>query len=273
MIKIKEIFARSFDIKTISLYWSIQDMLVSDDILAYEVYILKSTAQAGPFVQIAGPLLNCFSFQDPTNVIEHKNGNVFYKLKIRDKRSDEIFESPLIAQIPKPDLIALELLRLEDLLFRVCIGRRCWIYNKKQYGRCKCYDKMSGTLLKSNCITCYGTGYLGGYSTPIEQYVQIDPPQTSLQPNQNMPNLVKITPARLINYPLVSPGDVIIENENNRWIVITTMQSERLRHPIRQEITMKQLQDSDMVYKLPVLTDIKDNIVSDKRLFTNPMSV
>jgi len=273
MIKLKELFARSFDINRINLFWSIQDMQGTDDILAYEFNIYKSNSQAGPFTIIGKSLVNVFSFQDSTNILEHKAGNMFYKIRIRDKRNNEEFESPLVAQIPEPDLVALELLRMEDILFRYCIGRKCWIFNKRTYGRCGCYDKITGTIVKSNCITCYGTSYLGGYSAPIEQYVQIDPPQTSFQPNMNIPNTVKITSARLINYPLVNVGDIIVENENNRWIVITTSQSERLRHPIRQELTIKQLQDSDIVYKLPILTDIKDSKVSDARLFTNPQTV
>lgn len=273
MIKIKEIFVRSFEIEKINIFWEIVDMTDTDDITAYQIYVLKSTAIAGPYTTIGGPLINCFSFQDTTNIVEHKSGNIYYKLKIIDKRNQETTESTVIAQVPEPDLVALELIRMENLLFRVCIGRKCWIFNKKTFGRCSCFDKVSRQLTKSNHLPCYGSGFLGGYSTPIEQYVQIDPPQNSYQPNQNIPNTVKITSARLISYPMVSAGDVIVESENHRWIVVSTTQSERLRHPIRQELMIKQLQDGDMVYKLPILTELKDHRVSDERLFTNPMTL
>jgi hypothetical protein len=274
MVTIKSFHIKSFDISTINLFWDldIDNLLKYDDIMAFSIYILKAENQGGPYIEIAGPLYNSFSFQDPTNIIDNKNKKIYYKLKIIDKRNNETVESNITSQSPEPDLIALEITRQEDILFRNFIGRKCWIYQLKTYGKCFCYDRITNRQTISNCRACFGTGYLGGYSSPIEQYIQIDSNEETLQPNQNLNNQPKITSANMINYPLIHPGDIIIENENKRWIVISVKRSERLRSPLRQIITIKQCYDSDIVYKLPVKTDLLDKNIADQRNFTSPMT-
>jgi hypothetical protein len=274
MVTIREFFIRSFDITKTNLFWSfdIDNIQKTDDIQAFEIYVLKAENQSGPFITIVGPLINTFSFQDTTNIIDNKNKKIYYKLKIIDKRTNEEIESELCSQSPGPDLIALEITRQEDLLFRTFIGRKCWIFQLKSYGKCVCYDRVTNRQTISNCRSCKGTGFFGGYSSPIEQYIQIDSVEETLQPNQNFNNQPKVTSANLINYPLLHPGDIIVENENKRWIVISVKRSERLRSPLRQICIIKQCYDSDIVYTLPVKVDIKDKDVSDKKNFTNPMT-
>lgn len=272
MIKVKEFFIRSFELEKINLFWEIEDITTTDDIMVYDIYILRSQFQEGPFVQIAGPLNNVFTFQDNTTPIEHKTLKIFYKLKIINRLTNETLEVAPKTNIAPPDLTALEIIRQENKLFRGFIGKKCWIFQMRKYGQCTCYDKTLKRTTISNCRLCYGTGFLGGYSSPIEQYIQIDPSDKTIQAGQNINQICKITAARLINYPIINPNDIIIESENLRWIVISVKQTERLRHPIRQELTLKEAFDTDIIYKLPIKLDLKNIDTSDKRNFTNPLT-
>jgi predicted house-cleaning noncanonical NTP pyrophosphatase (MazG superfamily) len=82
-----------------------------------------------------------------------------------------------------------------------------------------------------------------------------------------------MTTARLINYPPVKPGDLIIENENRRWLIHVMRPTERLRATIHQELEIKEVLKSDIAYKLPINLDIlntKD--IAETRNFTNPQT-
>ena len=270
-MKIKEFYCQSFDIRTMNLFWEIDEL--NDDILIYQIFILRSEFKDGPFIQIAGPFSNIFSFQDTLNFdTDKKFSTFFYKLKIINTRDNKQIETDPITNLAKTDLIGSEIIRQENMLFRKFIGRRCLIFQIKKYGYCVCVDRQTGRKLNSKCLTCYGTGFLGGYSNPIEQWIQIDPNAKTIQPTQNINHKVKVTSARLINYPLVQPQDVIVEDENNRWIVIEVRPSERLRSAIHQELVIKQLLDSDITYKLPINRDLKNKDVIDERLLTNPQT-
>ena len=274
MLKIAKFYARSFDLDHINVFWEPEELHASEDPIVYEFTLFKSESPGGPWTKIIGPFTNRYFYQDTTNPMQHKYRKIHFKLVVHSKRTNESDEY-ITSQIPEPDLIALEVIRRENMLFKKFAGRKCLIYPRKTIGaRCGCYQKTAQRQSISNCMTCYSTGILGGYSSPFASYIQIDPSMKTEQPTMNVTYNPSQTTARLISFPPVNPKDIIIENENKRWIIVSVNTTEKFRSPLRQELSIKEILKSDPGYKLPVLEDIKNiNDIVEERNFTNPQTI
>lgn len=275
---VTEFVARGFDLDHMDLFWKIADFhSATDQINAYEFYIHRSESPEGPWEQLAGPFVDQYNFRDFSVCLLHKWRTLFYKLRVVHKpTSEEIWVDGAASLMAEPDLIALEITRQEDTLFRQYTGRRCWLFPVRTFGpKCSCYDSALGRRTRSNCLDCYDTGYVGGYLTPIETYMQVDPSadspsNTSLKGESQDKN----TSARLISYPPMKPKDILVEAENKRHIVVTAARTERLRATVHQEITLHQVPRGDVAYKLPInLQDLENQQWAEERNFTNPQHI
>lgn len=274
MIKVTKFVARSFDLDHLDLYWEIKDFDNGTDVItAYEFYILRSESPEGPFDTLAGPFEDQYSYRDAGVNLLHKWRRLFYKLKVVHKPTGDVTLFGAAANLADPDLIALEIQRQEDVLLRQFIGRRCWLFPVRTFGaKCFCFDLTTGRRTRSNCPTCFDSGYLNGYLTPIETYIQFDPnpespSNTSIMGEQDPKN----TSARLIAFPPVKPKDIIVEAENKRWRVVTVNKTERLRSVVHQELTLHRIPVGDIEYKLPInLSDLENQQFAEERNFTNP---
>ena len=276
MLRLTKFYCRSFDLDSLTVWWEIDDIInQTDDIYAYEFTLSKSESPAGPYDVVFGPFMNIFSFRDSIHPENHKNRTIYYKLLVKDKRNQESREYGPTAQIPEPNLEALEMIRLEDVLFRGFIGRKWYVFPRKTFGaRCHCFNKIMQRIEIGNCKDCYRTGYLSGYNTPIAFYAQRDPNGRQLQKTPSIDHTVNLAQFRTISYPVISPGDILIDSENHRWVAIVSTPTQRLGYDIHQEVTIKELLKGSIEYLLPINDDIKNIAgISERRNFTNPTSL
>lgn len=269
----------SFDLDHVDLYWEVADYytgtVTDENIFAYTFQVLRSESSSGPWDPLTKPFKNAFYFRDVSPALLHKWRNLYYILRVTDLRTTETMDFGPTAQLPEPDLIALEIMRQEDVLMREFVGRKCWLFPVKTFGpRCICFDPVKGKKTRSNCPTCFDTGYLGGYLSPVECYVQIDP---SANANQKTPlgqQQMNNTGARLISFPPIKPDDILVEAENRRWKVVTVAMTARLRAVVHQELTLHEIPRGDAEYKLPIrIEDLRTVQPSAERNFTNPQHV
>ncbi len=272
MMELTKFYARSFDLDHIELFWEVADFSVRDDNpAAYDMEVMQSESPYGPFDTIAGPFQDQYFLRVPCPPNLHKWRKIFYKLKITDSRTSEVKEYGPTAQLSEPDLIALEIQRQEEVLFREYSGRKVWLFPVRTFGAvCSCYDPVSDRRMRSNCLTCYDVGYLGGYLSPIQAYVQLDPdakkPQlSSLGEMQN-----RNTTGRLISFPPIKPKDILVETENRRWRVVSVVATERLRAVVHQELVLHEIPQGDIEYKLPLNVDTTTLDPSAPRNYSNP---
>jgi hypothetical protein len=279
MLDVTRLFTRSFDLDHVDLFWEVADLYnhqsLEELVLAYDFFVLRSEAPEGPYDILTGPFQDMYSFRDASPALLQKWRNLFYKLRVVDRRNNETRDFGPTGQIPEPDLIALEIMRQEDVLFREFVGRRCWVFPVRTFGaKCICYDRVKGKRTRSNCVTCYDTGYLGGYMRPVECFIQVDPNPNNNQNTALGKQQTNNTSARLISYPPINPNDIIVESENKRWKVVTVATTQRLRADVRQELTLHEIPRGDVEYKLPInLDDVKALIPSARRNFTNPQNI
>lgn len=271
-LKVERLRVRSLDIALMEVTWETD---VSDvDVLDYTFQVFRSESGEGPFDPISEEFEDRFIFVDRRVPTSYRFRQFWYQLRVRHKASNETAIFGPIIQEAEPDLIAQAIRRLEQTAFTQVIGRMCWLFPRRTFGmRCKnCWDPVLSAKKRSNCISCYDTSFVRGYLNPIEVWVQIDPVAKAVQLQQLQKDQQQVTTARMTFYPVVKVGDVLTELENQRWRVVGVTLSERLRAPIKQELTLRAIMPTDVEYKLPLNLQVplRDIQASPGRMYTNP---
>jgi len=277
MLQIINIRVRSFDLDFLEISWEVADTF--EDIFDYYFRVLRSEGPAGPFQPITFRFENIFTFRDVEANQLSKHRTWYYKIRVIKKTDTTItqdFPTDVtgVGQIAEPDLEALEIARRMKLLLKEFTGRKVWIFPVRTSGqKCSCFDENTGRRLRSQCLTCFDTNYVGGFYAPIQTYMQIDPVGKGVR----MTEIAEIqggdTSGRLSNWPLLKPRDVVIEAENKRWRVTNVRTTEKLRSVVHQEIVMHEIPRTDIEYRLPVDTILSGHDPSPERQFTNPQKL
>lgn len=282
MLKVTHLYCDTFDLACVDLRWRIdsvpgprrdEDM---HEIFNYEFYVLRAgDSPMGPYEQIGGPFLDQYSYRDVQVNLLHKWRQYYYKLKVVDRRTQEFTEfGPSATGESPPDLIAAEIIRLEDVLFREFVGRRCWLYPARTFGpRCSCFDVTMNRITRSNHGPCYGTGFLGGYMSPVEVFVQIDPSPKNLVETNLLPMQPGDSLGRMISFPPANPNDILVESDNRRWRVMNVRSTQRLRATVRQEMQLHEIPRGDIEYLLPLQAAVGPGSDAAPRNFTNPQNI
>lgn len=273
MITITKLYARSFDLDRMDLFWELEDF--KGNILQYDFYVLRSEVEFGEYETLAGPFQDEYHFRDIKPQLLNRMRRFFYKIKVVDRLTNETKEFGPTGNQAEPDLIALEINRQEDMLMREFVGRRCWVFPIRTFGaKCICFDPTLGRRTKTNCINCYGTGYLGGFHKPVECFIQFDPNPAQNRLTPQMEQHPDVATARLISYPQIGLKDIIVETENIRWRAIKVTSTQRLRSVVHQEIVCDRIEQGDIEFRLPVnIADLMSIVPAGERNFTNPHHV
>lgn len=251
MITIKDFALDCFDLNYIEIKWRIDTS--SDDILKYQFFVERAESPAGPFENVAGPLVDVYRARD--NIAPRRMAwrQLYYKISCLDTISGDRSETPPINLTARLPFDAVEMIRLFNLQLREYTGRPCLLFPLRTFGqRCICFDVISQRRTVSSCKTCYNTGFIRGYHYPILVFLQIEPFVKSKDIREEMISNFAGTSARTISYPAMKPGDLLIEREGTRWRVQTVQVSERLRAPVQQTLTLSKVTEGDIEFSLPI---------------------
>ena len=277
----KNLLVRGFSLDFLEVTWEIADTTL--DVHDFQLEIFRSESPMGPWDPVAGPFEDRYRFVDNRVNLLNRWRQLYYKIVSTEKAdTTNVSESDSFTFQAEPDLIAAEIQRLERLVWEEYAGRRCFIFPVRTFGQhCPhCFDgpdKGKGHTSqrqRSHCLTCYGTSYVRGYLDPIEIFMQIDPSSKS---NQLLPVAERQqvdASARLPNFPLVKPRDIIVETENRRWRVVRVTPTERLRSVVHQELVLHEIAKGDIEFQLPIrVENLRDFEPSPGRNFTNPQNL
>jgi len=273
MLEITDIKVRSFDLDYLEVSWALKD--TSEQVLDFTFQILRSEGPAGPFYPITATFENLFTFRDIEANQLSKYRNWYYKIRVTRKSDSVVQDYPTtingVMLSAEPDLEAIEISNRMKLLLKEYTGRKVWIFPIMTFGqRCSCFDPATSRRTRSQCFTCFDVGYIGGYHAPIETFVQIDTAGRAIQMQQVGEMQTVNTTARLSNFPLLKPRDILVEAENVRWRVLNVNVTKKLRSVVHQEVTIHQIPKTDIEYRLPINVDIATLQPSPPRQFTNP---
>lgn len=242
-----------------NVQWSVEPE--TDDLELVEVEIQRSESPSGPFtqLQVVDPLTT-FSFLDKTAPWRSKNFELYYRLvgKLRSS-GDEVSDTLPFGFQGRLPLDAIEIIRQHNILLRgvnrhdPLTGIKTTVYKKRTFGpRCPhCTDESTGRVTISQCGVCQGTGFKGnGYYDPIAVFMNFQPHPKTLR----ISNLGKIedneTVAFMTNFPIMYPGDMVVEPTEKHWRVVQVEVTERRRVVVHQLIRLRQLDHNDVEYEV-----------------------
>jgi hypothetical protein len=274
LLQVQDLKVRSLDLDFHELSWRLEN--TSEDVLDYTFQVLRSESAAGPFEPVAPPFLDRYVFVDNVLQVANRWRKYFYLLRIEHLQSRDTKDFGPVSRDPDPDLLAMELRRHMMLLLREFAGRRCWILPVRTFGqRCECWNPTLQQRRRSGCVLCYDTGFVRGFLSPIEAWIQFDPSPKSEQTTNTGPMQQSNTTARLSYFPPVKPRDIIVEGENRRWRVVQVNQTEQGRAAVHQELQLHEIPPRDVEFAIPLKFDeaLRDLWLSPSRNFSNPQNL
>lgn len=277
----KDLLVRSFSLDFLEVTWAIEDTTL--DPHDFQMEVLRSESPEGPWDVVTLPFEDRYRFVDNRVNLLHRWRQIYYKIRsTRKADTTDVVLSSAFTFHAEPDLMAAEIQRLERLVWEEFAGRRCFIFPIRTFGQhCPhCFDGpakgkgFTSQKKRSHCLTCYDTGFARGYLDPIEIFVQIDPSAKSVQRIPITERQQSDTSARLPNFPLLKPDDIIVEAENRRWRVVKVVPTERLRSVVHQELVMHEIIKGDIEFQIPIrLDNLTEFEPSPMRNFTNPQNL
>jgi len=168
----------------------------------------------------------------------------------------------------------------EETLYTMYHGEPCLIIKRKSFGaRCPtCWSPERQQRVRSHCDTCQGTGYVVGYYQPISIQVSFDSDPKKSDSQKEWENVYDTKRARLSNYPLVRPKDLIVNQDDNKRYVISHVETTKLprvsqlepeltlskqNYILSQLLTLEELNPDDNEYFIDV-DNIPDIPISDE---------
>lgn len=273
-LELKDIKVRSLDLDFHELTWELVNTRA--EVLDYTFQVLRSESPEGPFDPVSKEFTDQYLFIDNVLQVANRWRKYFYIIRVKEVRSGDTKDFGPVSRDPDPELLAKELRVHMQTLFREFAGRRCWVLPVRTFGqRCKCWNETLSARRRSGCKGCYDTGFVRGYMSPIESWVQVDPsPKTEQVTNVGQQQQSNTT-ARLAWYPPLKPRDVLIEGENRRWRVTQVNQTELGRAAVYQEVQLHEIPPRDIEFSIPIRLDValKDLWISPARNFSNPQNL
>jgi hypothetical protein len=273
-IEVIKLKVRSLDRNLIEISWELKS--TQEDVFDYQFQIYRSESPSGPWDIISVPFQDEYLFIDNAIWVGDRWRMLHYQVRVIHVPTGDTKDFGPVTQEAEPDLIALELRRHTQLLFHEYAGRKCWVLPIRTFGpRCECWDNRLQKKTRSRCELCFDTGFVRGYLSPIEVWMQVDPsPKTNQVTNVGTMQQSNTT-ARVGYYPPLRPNDLIVEPENRRWRVIQVNQTEQGRAAVHQELQLHEIPHRDIEYAVPLLLDqaLKDIWFSPPRNFTMPTNL
>lgn len=274
MIKLRNIRTLSFELDYMDVLWEVEP--TTEDIQEYQFFVERSEAEAGPWLQIAGPLVDQYRFRDNAVPTITTNARVlFYRVRVLHLPTSRSDYSPPVDQEGPISLHAQEMVRLERVLFEEFVATKCWVFPRRTFGQhCpNCFDPVLDKVIDDACPTCWGTGFSGGYHYPIAFWGQIDAPEQTEQVTLEDHRRVLYYQLRCGPSPALRPMDLVIDHQNRRYRIIAVSGTARLGVSVRQEVRMVQIQRGSIEDKIPLRVDTEGLKPFPERVFTNPHSL
>jgi len=251
-ILIDNIYLTVYEPFKVTTEWTLQDTLLDPTLFTF--FVERSGSPSGPFERLhATGLKDIYTYTDDAAPNFSKQNILFYRIAILRDAANEIYYSVAADYRNKPDYVALEIAWRNKLLLARVVGVPCVVYKRKHWGmRCReCWDVELKRRVKAKCLTCYDTGYEGGYWSPVPAMVNFSPSPSIVMQTPWGKAEPYATTAWMGNFPPVEPQDVIVEEGGNkRWIIKKTDNKEKKRFVVKQIIQIEALDKGRVEYDL-----------------------
>lgn len=133
------------------------------------------------------------------------------------------------------------------LLKRIRYGNRCTL----------CRDRDSGVQIVSQCLSCYGVGWVGGYyRVPQCVYAEFSPIKVDYNFDENRSYFSEgpTSQVKLLNMPQLYPGDVWVESStDHRWLLGNLLHAQSVGSiKLLTDIETTRLDFTNVIYQFSV---------------------
>lgn len=245
-------------VEKVYITFSIKDTY--EDPSNYKFSLLRANFENGEYEVICDNIYDFECFDYSANLL---NDDIayFYKIKITSLESDDINYSEVFSiNSRNGDNYTSYFGDIYSMYAKNVINNeKLYLLKKKKSGQiCSCFDNIRNIARNSRCTTCYSTKYIGGYYDPVEvNVVYINP--LNEHNRFEVSGVSSATPPLQLwmgNYPLVKPGDILVDSvDNTRYIVTNCQQSIKNRVLIRQTLQIDIIPRTDIIYRLDIKGD------------------
>ena len=211
------------------------------------IYVERSGSFTGPWIELAGPLHDYNMYQD--TAVE-RGSRYYYRLQVVHGPDDTyVPRSGGATYGPEETLLIAEVRRViyQDLFWSKNL---VLYYPVKTFGQfCSCYDT-TRQRKDAKCLSCYGTGYVGGFFNPIV----LPAKETPKQEDSSEVARVEGGALRVFLPGLFAAhkGDVFVDSVNDRFIVATADVIRSDGAIVKQSVTASPIPFDHLLFNLPV---------------------
>lgn len=252
------------ELKTLELYpKSRRSMLITWEFAPtvlsfadYDIYLERSESPDEGYVRLTKITPSFNSYTDEDFRLFRFWKDAYVRVSIAPKDGSDAYYSEATRIAYPPDVEALEFIRrLEITLgnYKYGTGMSCLAFLRMHGGQScsECYDPLKRRVIKSHCSTCYTVGYEGGFYNPIPLHVAFSPDQKQVAITDRGRESVSRHNAYTTPYPILNSGDLIYDPRMMRlWTVQAISQVEKRRHPVKQNLTLEEVDKSSVFYQM-----------------------
>lgn len=254
MITVTELKVQSFSLNFLDVSWEIADLGPGVDIDDYTFVVERSESPAGPFEVVSPPLVDQYSFRDESVELREKWRIYYYRILVTDVPAGESCPSAVSYLGHEPDRVGLEMARLLQLTLRVQIGVPALVFKVRTSGpHCpECFDTRRKKRVKSDCLLCFDSTYRGGFLGAVGTFINFTPSTKTINLGGFHEMEPHTTAIDMTGYPILSPGDLIVNTLNQRFKVRQVQVRSKQGFIHRQIATVYEIPRTDRIYQFEI---------------------
>ena len=248
---------------SIAVTWEMEGS--QEDFNNYRMSVLRAFAPSSDpaeydvLVTGINPATTYYYLDTDIMTVSDKILNLYYILQISGLLNNEVtYSNAATTMYQVTDTHAMEIIRRRQIVFDHHSSTPVFVFVRKKTGTfCpNCYDPVLQTITTSNCTTCYGTGYVGGYYAPITITGQINtqPVRETFQIFGDWQDQDGVL--YMQGFPLLAPKDMVYLHDR-RWLVQNVGSVAKSEYYIAQIVHIRQVERLDITNQVPVYQDDK----------------
>ena len=232
--------------------WQIGDTLEDASVYVYDVY--RSLSPQDGYILIAS-VQNVYDYRDYNIDLYDSSIRYYYKIRVTNTVTGQDIMTEDYGQLiySPPDNVASAIMYHEQKLLELGDNPLVYALIKKRFGpRCPtCWDPVQKKTTISQCTNCFQVSFAGGYMPPTLIRMSFSP--TERQERMAMDGIKDVDgviATWTANYPILQPGDVIVDSLNSRYHVETVTPAIKRRYVMHQVLALRKIPPTGVIYKL-----------------------
>jgi hypothetical protein len=235
------------------IQWSLDKTVESID--NYVFTVLTSTDPSIEF-EVDGSVSNQLYYTHVVRDFDFSR-HYYYQLQVLNTSTGETTTTQTFYLQAAPTGLALKMISTEQRFLSNLVSRSGFFLIRKKTGKTcpRCFDQLKRRDGDPLCSVCYGTGYLGGYYTPIKLYFQFLEPSNISQPGLTNfgPLEANQVTAWISNFPIAAANDALIDTITGIAYLISSVRGTAFGGAlIRQILTLQQVEPPAGIYSFPL---------------------